>query len=259
MVMKGATYLVTRRCTQRQFLLRPCIETNRIFLYCLCYAAQQTGVEVHGVVTMSNHWHGVVTDPDARLPEFLQILHRLIAVATNALLGQASLRCTLPPMLRHLRLDGASRRLRALTQEGVRRARRTVRSQGRNFLGADGVRTMPIYRHATTPEPLRKRRPAFASRDPGRLVAAIRRLSIFRAAYRIAFGRWQAGQRTVRFPEGTYQMRVLHLANSGTSCVEKPASWRGYAAAPRPRDRPASLRFAGVRLRRLDPARRESR
>jgi REP element-mobilizing transposase RayT len=87
MITKGASYLVTRRCTQRQFLLRPSAETNRIFVYCLAYAAKQTGVEIHGLVVMSNHWHGVVTDPEARLPEFLQILHRLIAAATNALLG----------------------------------------------------------------------------------------------------------------------------------------------------------------------------
>ena len=63
LLMKGATYLITRRCTQRQFLLRPSPETNRTFLYCLVYAAQQTGVEVHGLVAISNHWRGVVTDP----------------------------------------------------------------------------------------------------------------------------------------------------------------------------------------------------
>ncbi len=69
-------------------MLRPGPETNRIVLYCLAYAAEETGVEVHGLVVMSNHWHGIVTDPEARLPEFLQIMHRLVAAAINALVGR---------------------------------------------------------------------------------------------------------------------------------------------------------------------------
>lgn len=37
---------------------------------------------------MSNHWHGVVSDPSARLPEFLERFHRLVARAQNASLGR---------------------------------------------------------------------------------------------------------------------------------------------------------------------------
>jgi hypothetical protein len=37
---------------------------------------------------MSNHWHGVLTDPQARLPEFLERFHRLLARAQNAALGR---------------------------------------------------------------------------------------------------------------------------------------------------------------------------
>ncbi|MEO8903908.1 MAG: hypothetical protein ABI488_16440 [Polyangiaceae bacterium] len=37
---------------------------------------------------MSNHWHGVVSDPDGRLPEFLERFHRLVARAQNASLGR---------------------------------------------------------------------------------------------------------------------------------------------------------------------------
>ncbi len=37
---------------------------------------------------MSNHWHAVVSDPDARLPEFLERAHRLIARCQNAALGR---------------------------------------------------------------------------------------------------------------------------------------------------------------------------
>jgi putative transposase len=37
---------------------------------------------------MSNHWHAVVQDPSARLPEFLERAHRLIAKCQNAALGR---------------------------------------------------------------------------------------------------------------------------------------------------------------------------
>ena len=87
-VIPGATYLVTRRCSQRGYFLRPSEETNEIFSYALAVAAERTGVEVHVAVMMSNHWHGVVTDPRGELPKFFHIMHRLIANPMNALLGR---------------------------------------------------------------------------------------------------------------------------------------------------------------------------
>lgn len=86
--MPGRSYLLTRRCTQRQFLLKPSRRTNQLVRYCLAVAASKTGVLLHAVCFMSNHWHGVVTDPDARLPEFLEHFHRLFAKAQNASLGR---------------------------------------------------------------------------------------------------------------------------------------------------------------------------
>jgi hypothetical protein len=54
----------------------------------LADAARHTGVLIHAVCFMSNHWHGVVTDSEARLPEFLERFHRLFARAQNASLGR---------------------------------------------------------------------------------------------------------------------------------------------------------------------------
>ncbi|HET9595800.1 MAG TPA: hypothetical protein VFP65_09480 [Anaeromyxobacteraceae bacterium] len=87
-VLPGATYLVTRRCAQRQFLLRPCDDTNGIFWYVLAIAAQRFGVLVHAFCVLSNHVHLVVSDPDARLPAFEQLLDALVARAVNALHGR---------------------------------------------------------------------------------------------------------------------------------------------------------------------------
>jgi len=86
--LPGRSYLITRRCTQREFLLRPSRLTNHIIQYCLALAAERTGILLHAVCFMSNHWHGVLTDPEARLPEFLEIFHKLVAKAQNASLGR---------------------------------------------------------------------------------------------------------------------------------------------------------------------------
>jgi putative transposase len=87
-LLPGSFYLVTRRCSQRQFLLRPSALTNQVVSYCLALAAEQTRVELHAVSVLSNHYHAVVHDPEARLPVFLELAHKLIAKCQNAALGR---------------------------------------------------------------------------------------------------------------------------------------------------------------------------
>jgi hypothetical protein len=45
-VLPRQFYLITRRCTQRQFLLRPDPATNNAFLYCLIDAARRCEIDV---------------------------------------------------------------------------------------------------------------------------------------------------------------------------------------------------------------------
>jgi REP element-mobilizing transposase RayT len=85
-VLPGTTYLVTRRCSQRQFLLRPSRSTDQVFLYLLALAARRHGILVHAFCVLSNHYHLVVTDPRAELPAFQQLLDALVARALNAAL-----------------------------------------------------------------------------------------------------------------------------------------------------------------------------
>jgi len=54
-VIAGRFYMVTRRCTQRLFLLRPDEATNNAFLYCLAEAAQRFDIDVLLPCAMSNH------------------------------------------------------------------------------------------------------------------------------------------------------------------------------------------------------------
>jgi len=87
-VLPFATYLVTRRCAQRQFFLKPSRTTNATFLYLLAVAARRFHIQVHAFCVLSNHFHLVLTDPHALLPAFHQFLDALVARAVNASLGR---------------------------------------------------------------------------------------------------------------------------------------------------------------------------
>ena len=85
-LLAGTTYLLTRRCTQRQFFLRPSKATNQVFGFLLAVAARRFDVDVHACCVMSNHVHLVVTDRSAKLPAFGRFLDSLVARAMNFLL-----------------------------------------------------------------------------------------------------------------------------------------------------------------------------
>jgi putative transposase len=80
--------MVTRRCTQRQFLLRPDPETNNAFVYCLAVAAQRCAIDVLAFTAMSNHLHDGIYDRCGTAPEFYEHFHKLLAKCMNALRGR---------------------------------------------------------------------------------------------------------------------------------------------------------------------------
>jgi hypothetical protein len=81
-------YMLTRRCTQRQFLLRPDKEMNNAFVYCLAEAAERFGIELMGSQQMSNHHHTPFFDRHGRRVEFTEHLHKMLAKCVNALRGR---------------------------------------------------------------------------------------------------------------------------------------------------------------------------
>lgn len=87
-IVAGRVYMVTRRCTQRQFLLRPDRETTNAFIYCLALAARRTEMRVLAFLAHSNHHHTIVLDTQGRMPEFLESFHKLVAKHQNALRGR---------------------------------------------------------------------------------------------------------------------------------------------------------------------------
>ena len=79
--------MITRRCSERRFFLRPDPETNNAFLYCLALATQRTKVEVTFSSAMSNHHHTGIEDPEGTFPVFTEYFHGLLARCQNAYLG----------------------------------------------------------------------------------------------------------------------------------------------------------------------------
>lgn len=84
-VFPGAFYMITRRCTHRQYLMRPDEATNNNFLYCLGEAAQRFGIVLILSQMLSNHHHTTVYDPYGRINEFTEHFHKMFAKSQNAL------------------------------------------------------------------------------------------------------------------------------------------------------------------------------
>ena len=87
-VLQGAAIMVSRRCTQRQFLLRPDAVVEQVLTFCLGLAARRHGVEVFCLVALSNHVHIGLRDPKGRLPDFMAHFDSLVARALNCYHGR---------------------------------------------------------------------------------------------------------------------------------------------------------------------------
>lgn len=88
-VVPRTTKFITRRTTQRFFLLRPDRKRTiwSIYWYVTAVLAAELGIEVHAVQILSNHMHEVLTDTRAEMPKFLQQRNRLFANALKVHLG----------------------------------------------------------------------------------------------------------------------------------------------------------------------------
>ena len=279
-VLENATYLVSRRCTQQQFLLRPCKEVNEVFGYVLALAAQRHGVQVHAYCVLSNHYHLVVTDPRARLPAFQQLLNGLVARAINALHGRwehfwapdsysavvletkedilakaayvlanpvaahlvrrgrewpglwsgpeaagqlvemrrpehfFSRRGNLPESI-GLKLEpppgfGSAAAYRSELAAALATLETEQARAGTGVLGAQRVLRQRPTDQPPAPAPRRGLNPRVAGRDKWKRIELLHRLKAFLGDYREALEAWREKRRGVRFPAGTYLMRVVH-------------------------------------------------
>ncbi|MEZ6189615.1 MAG: hypothetical protein R3F62_32015, partial [Planctomycetota bacterium] len=87
-VLHNQIHLVTARCSERRFFLKPCKATREIFTYALARALQLTSVELYAITVQANHFHAEVGDPKGELPRFMEILDLLTSRALNAHYGR---------------------------------------------------------------------------------------------------------------------------------------------------------------------------
>ena len=87
-IIPGSTYMITRRTTQRLFLMRPSRQVNRCIRYCVAIAQRRSQIKLHAVVFLSNHYHIVLSDPHGNLPLFSEELNKLVARSLNCLHGR---------------------------------------------------------------------------------------------------------------------------------------------------------------------------
>lgn len=71
-ITQGAVYLITKKCSRDEFLIRPSPLTNQILLYALLDRAKKYGIEIIAFCFLSNHFHLVVRDVRGRLPDFMR-------------------------------------------------------------------------------------------------------------------------------------------------------------------------------------------
>lgn len=71
----------------RQFRLRPSRRTNQIILYVFAVVARRYGLKLHALCVLSDHYHLVHSDPDAKTCRFTQDAHSLTSRHINAAHG----------------------------------------------------------------------------------------------------------------------------------------------------------------------------
>lgn len=87
-ICPGNTHFITRRISQRMFLLRPRPIVEQAFVYVCAIAAEKFNIDIHAVIVLSNHWHALLTDPEANLPRFYKYVHMYVAKILNCETGR---------------------------------------------------------------------------------------------------------------------------------------------------------------------------
>lgn len=243
-VLRNQFYLVTRRCTQRQFLLRPDAETNNAFVYCLGEAAQRFDIDILLPIAESNHHHTVIYDRHGRCPLFLEQFHKMLARCLNARWGRwenlwaAEEVCV-------TRLLDRDTVIEKLVYAASNPVKDLLVQQAHHWPGING------YVQLLSGKPLCARRPRHFFRDDGVMPETITLTLVIPSELGPAkdvIDRVRAGVEAVE-----RSMRE-HRANTGARIVGRARilaqSWRGSPTSVEPR-RTLRPRFAGKTPERI--------
>ena len=292
-ILPGRTYLLTRRCIDRRYLLKPSPTVDQILLYALAVGSRRYGIEIHGFVFLSNHHHLVLTDPRGQLPRFVHWFHSIVARFLNAHYGRfesfwspgsysavhlseaedvedklayvfanpvaaglvtrgaawpgkishprdllegasayrvkrpkyffsprtrlpevAVLELSCPPLLRDRLRREVVRSIEERREEKERVARDRLRKGEIRCLGRAGILAQSPFDRPHSREPRFRLSPNLACRDRWKRVEQLQELKAFRRQYREAYERYRGGDRSVRFPVGTWGPVQLYGARA---------------------------------------------
>ena len=87
-VLEHATYMITRRCSERRYFLRPDRKVTRLIEYLVGVLAKRFEIQVIAACFLGNHYHVILVDPVGQVPKFMQELNSLLARALNAHWGR---------------------------------------------------------------------------------------------------------------------------------------------------------------------------
>lgn len=163
-VLPNQYYLLTRRCTQQQFLLRPDDDINNAIAYCLAVTAARCNITVLLATVESNHHHTVIYDRDGTCPQFLENFHKLVARCINARYGRtenvwASVEPCVTVLLDHETV------LAKLAYTAANPVQDRLVERAVQWPGLNG------YRHLLANRPLRATRPRFFFKRDGAMPA----------------------------------------------------------------------------------------
>lgn len=159
-ILREQFYLLTRRCTQRQFLLRPDEITNNAFIYCLAVAAKRFKIDILLTTAESNHHHTVCYDRRGKFPQFVEHFHKLLARCMNARWGRSeNLWASEEPCVTRL-LDREAV-IAKLVYAAANPVKDLLVQRAVQWPGANG------YRHLIFNQPMRARRPHHFFREGG--------------------------------------------------------------------------------------------
>ena len=173
-----------------------------------------------GLVKHQNEWPGVTVKVDDIGVTTLRIRRpKLYFDADNPNWPEiAELPITTPP---GFETSEFQQLLREEVRERRREALKQVRAKGWRILGKHRVLSMSPYKRAKSFFEFGARTPTLAAgRGQKKLLQlAIEQLRLFRRVYRDAIERYKAGLADVRFPEGTWWMKVFHRVDTEPICI----------------------------------------
>jgi hypothetical protein len=158
------------------------------------------------LVGQTRVWPGLITLPEDIVGQREYVTRRPAKFFDKGGLMPASTRFRLhrPPGFDHFSDDELLLMINERLAKREREHKNRRRREKKRVLGAARVKTQDPYSRAQSFERRQSRVPHVACPDNQRRLAELRALQTFRAEYRVARVRFEAGQRRVLFPHGTY-------------------------------------------------------